>query len=259
MENYKKKYEDAVNKIKSIIADKKKQGLTNCLFEGDLNEIFPQLKESEDERIRKALISAIQVAWNNGGFSFDTKRVDIDAWIAWLEKQGETFTKKDVDDAWLKGMCDAKRELEKQGEQEETPCDRCKKAQPEHSCQDITELGRCYQELEKQVGSAETMKKNLVKDGIELVKQREQKPAWGEEDEQNFYWISTTIQERPLTPEYTQQVHKILSWLKSLKPQSHWKPTDEQMDLLYWVKENRVFDYADREILRSLYDELKKL
>ena len=32
--------------------------------------------------------------------------------IDWLEKQ--KFTQKDVDDAWLKGMCDAKDELEKQ-------------------------------------------------------------------------------------------------------------------------------------------------
>ena len=40
--------------------------------------------------------------------------------LAWLEKQGESYTKRDVDDAWLKGMCDAKRELEKQGEQKPT-------------------------------------------------------------------------------------------------------------------------------------------
>ena len=34
--------------------------------------------------------------------------------------------------------------LEKQGEQKETLCDKCKKAQPSRSCQDITALGRCY-------------------------------------------------------------------------------------------------------------------
>lgn len=44
-------------------------------------------------------------------------KADIDKNIAWLEKQGETFTKKDVDDAYLKGVCDAKHELEKQGEE----------------------------------------------------------------------------------------------------------------------------------------------
>ena len=35
--------------------------------------------------------------------------------IPWLEKQGETYTKKDIDDAWVEGVCYARRELEKQG------------------------------------------------------------------------------------------------------------------------------------------------
>ena len=37
--------------------------------------------------------------------------------MAWLEKQGETFTKKDVDDAYLKGVCDTKQELKKQAKE----------------------------------------------------------------------------------------------------------------------------------------------
>jgi len=49
---------------------------------------------------------------------------DYDKWLTWLEKQGQTFTQKDVDDAWLKGMCDAKHELEKQGEQNLVYCDK---------------------------------------------------------------------------------------------------------------------------------------
>ena len=36
------------------------------------------------------------------------------------------------------------RKIEKQGEQKETLCDKCKKAQYSHSCQDIIALGRCY-------------------------------------------------------------------------------------------------------------------
>jgi hypothetical protein len=37
--------------------------------------------------------------------------------IAWLEKQGESYTKKDVDNAYIEGMACAKNELEKQSEQ----------------------------------------------------------------------------------------------------------------------------------------------
>lgn len=38
-----------------------------------------------------------------------------------FEKQGETFTKKDVDDAYLQGISDAKQEIEKQGENNQEP------------------------------------------------------------------------------------------------------------------------------------------
>ena len=79
-----------------------------------MTSIFPELKESEDERIRKALIFYL------GGMPENTELrngITIRDVFAWLEKQGETFTKKDVDDAYLKGIGDAKNELEKQGEQ----------------------------------------------------------------------------------------------------------------------------------------------
>lgn len=79
-----------------------------------VSEIFPELAESEDERIRKWCIShfkaAFRVTKDNAEYQeYLNKKV-----IPWLEKLGETFTKKDVDDAYLKGVCDAKQELEKQ-------------------------------------------------------------------------------------------------------------------------------------------------
>ena len=70
--------------------------------------IFPELEEPEDEnkRISKEISRFLKQnnGWNN-------------EWLTWLEKQGQTFTKKDVDDAYLKGIFDAKHEIEKQGEQ----------------------------------------------------------------------------------------------------------------------------------------------
>ena len=84
-----------------------------------LEKLFPELAESEDEKIRKALIENFKffggehLETSKWGKNDDLLVTDI---IAWLEKQGETFTKRDVDDAYLKGVCDAKQELEKQGE-----------------------------------------------------------------------------------------------------------------------------------------------
>ena len=80
-----------------------------------LESLFPELKESEDEKIRKTLIEYFN-AYPKDYFG-GLKKSYI---VAWLEKQGK----------------------------KETLCDKCRKEQPSHSCQDITSLGRCA--LEKQ-------------------------------------------------------------------------------------------------------------
>jgi hypothetical protein len=79
------------------------------------DEIFPELKESEDERIMKAIGYAIGQSTHSDSTLING--VSSKKALAWLEKQGQTFTQKDVDDAYLKGVCDTKQELEKQGEQ----------------------------------------------------------------------------------------------------------------------------------------------
>ena len=79
--------------------------------------LIPELAESEAELIRKALVEMVHDT--TGDELWVDYNVDKEDAIAWLEKQRETYTKKDVDNAWLKGICDAKRELEKQGEQKQ--------------------------------------------------------------------------------------------------------------------------------------------
>ena len=80
-----------------------------------IEEKFPELKENGDERIRKELLNAFQESEDSLYMVLTPHRRE--SFIAWLEKQGETFTKKELDDAYLKGISDAKKELEKQGGQ----------------------------------------------------------------------------------------------------------------------------------------------
>lgn len=75
-----------------------------------LESLFPELAESEDERIRKELINWLQ---NTEGQVLPIDRYN--AALAWLEKQSESYTKRDVDNAFVEGMALAKDELEKQG------------------------------------------------------------------------------------------------------------------------------------------------
>lgn len=52
--------------------------------------------------------------------------------------------------------------------------------------------------------------------------------------------------------------NEFVNWLKSLRPQNHWKPSDEQMEALDSATENCAYsEYQD--CLRELIGQLKKL
>lgn len=75
-----KRYEEAIEKLHEIITMNNKP--VNPKEIGEY--LFPELKESEDERIRKQIISFLKE------FEHDHYRsLDFSSWIAWLEKQGE--------------------------------------------------------------------------------------------------------------------------------------------------------------------------
>ena len=77
--NYEKKYNEAIERAKQIAAQ---GGASRYL----VTQIFPELKESEDERIRKELIDIIKRSYEIGGFTLNNKELR-DKYIAYLEKQ----------------------------------------------------------------------------------------------------------------------------------------------------------------------------
>lgn len=84
-----KRYDEAVNEIKNLRDMLLEEGVINkngVIYE-NFNRIFPELKESEDERIRKELISL--VTWSTSYSASGVTKEDADNLIAWLEKQGE--------------------------------------------------------------------------------------------------------------------------------------------------------------------------
>lgn len=116
--DYENKYKDALE----LARDYHKANL--MLYKADenavLEDIFPELAESEDEKTRKELTEFLEKA--SGGFLNTTiKCKTFGKWLSWLEKQGK----------------------------QETICDKCKKEHPSHFCQDITALGRCALEHEQ--------------------------------------------------------------------------------------------------------------
>ena len=81
--DYEKKYKEALERAKSKIKNDK----DHVLYEDDVIEIFPELKESDDDRIRKELTQNLKERFGTRGSmggNLDMPRV-----LAWLEKQGE--------------------------------------------------------------------------------------------------------------------------------------------------------------------------
>ena len=71
---------------------------TNKSYDNEITEeIFPELKENKDERIKKAIIEFFESEDDNTTYSLVRKK-DI---IAWLEKQGEQAPSQTNESAWL--------------------------------------------------------------------------------------------------------------------------------------------------------------
>ena len=84
MDTYEKKYKEALERAKDYFKANQRLGE---LEENDmLSDIFPELEELEDERIRKALIDYLTKMWGNS--QDDVCGVHVEDAIAWLEKQG---------------------------------------------------------------------------------------------------------------------------------------------------------------------------
>lgn len=78
MDTYEKKYKEIVGQIKKAYLYAQTDS-TKAVLE----EIFPELKESEDERIKEAIIATIHLYY---GEPLEDEAKEM---LAWLEKQGE--------------------------------------------------------------------------------------------------------------------------------------------------------------------------
>ena len=82
--DYEKKYKEALERARAINNGE----TTGALGETVCEFIFPELKESEDEKIRKDIIDHLQFL---AKYCIESMP-NVDKWIAWLEKQGKKKT-----------------------------------------------------------------------------------------------------------------------------------------------------------------------
>lgn len=214
---------------------------------------FPELKENEDERIRKEILDYI------------VKATGCKRWIAWIEKQGEqkvevkyVYTKFRIGDVIVEikpnGYCqpvtvkhvgkwayscesdDGKRSLsfpitsqDQYKLVEQKPTDKCE------GCNNVKGCVACV-------------------DGSEWAHIEEQDSAWSERDDSNIERAIWYI-ENPAPMVVKDSM--LVFWLKSLKeriqPQNTWKPSEHELEVLKLVAEK------DGTCLMGLYKQLKKL
>ena len=158
-----KAYDEALEKARQLCAYP-----TTKPFISDLQDIFPELKESEDEKVRKAILELVRQS------SEILEKKNQEQMLAWLEKKGE------------------------------------------------------------------------------------QKPAeWSEDDEKMLQNILECL--RNGWKKLPTDILKYESWLKSLRPQSQWKPSEEQIVALKHASNDCSIAFADMKILATLYEQLKAL
>ena len=93
--DYEKAYKEAIKRAKAMIevAEKEEEVYKSAIT------IFPELAESEDERIRKVLIDLVKCNERSGYTLLNN--VTTDSILAWLEKQGkhkDYYTKQELID-----------------------------------------------------------------------------------------------------------------------------------------------------------------
>lgn len=118
-----KAYDKVVGKLKQFMA----QGVDPLITRADVQDFFPELKESEDEKIRKVLIGWFNRYKEEGTCGSETfNGIPTDNIIAWLEKQvpvdedeivkgirrGVAISLMNHIDANSKGMCLSNMECE---------------------------------------------------------------------------------------------------------------------------------------------------
>lgn len=236
MDTYEKKYKEAMKACKEL-----SDAFDNETLTEELEKIFPELRESEDKRIKNILYCIIR---DNEGVRnmLETNSLTVDKALNWLEKQGEqkpaevrTTGYRHVEDteqnsAW--------------SEEDEKILDGV-----------ITNYESGY------LPSVE--KRDEIIEKLKSLKERIQpqsKQEWNYNDEIIIGTIIQEIEKIPSEKFIDNAKYRCLDWLryrtKSLRPQNRWKPSDEQMHSL--KQAINAFPY-ETDYLELLYEQLKKL
>jgi hypothetical protein len=233
-----KRYDEAIKRAKDFIKGEVHYALRKG--ENIMCWVFPELKESEGEKIRKALITFFQrFPYEN----IDAAGTNAKEAIAWLEKQGGiTKLSEEEQNRFAKGVLT-----------------RCAMSFVNYLDAHKYEGKMCVSNGECE--DIENAFHNDMWDRLHryyckyIEKQGEQKPAWSEEDESNLDSAIYYIRREPYR---ANDVEPIVNWLRAIKDRYTWKPSDEQMKALKEACDEH-WEPDGLDPLYMLWEQLKKL
>jgi hypothetical protein len=253
-----KAYDETIEKLRNFYRDYDTiSRLINVKEE--LANLIPELKESEDEGIRKALVELVHDTTGDSLWvDYNVHKEDA---LAWLEKQGEHAKFRDSiqvcdkvtrnEDGVLVNLSQLDRVAKKQDEKKLYVNDNAKEMF-------IKALERVEEQNNKGYKLTDCDKNSWWEDFKTYTSCIiEQKPSWSEEDTEHLNSICATLKEkaneRPFDmPSYWD---KQIDWLKSLKdrvqPKQEWSEEDKNM-LQSILDEYKSMPTEKRNWLKSL-------
>ena len=231
------------------LANAKEQAIDGYLDAVAVNDIFPELKQSEDDRIREKVIDVLKLNVRGAEAQMQASRG--------IDRTFEVYACNKVI-AWL----------EKQGEQK--PAD---KLEPKFNVGDVM---RTLQEATNNITSGLPVVVSIDNEYYHCTNEliaikdqnnyeyppinRIQKPAWSEEDEEIHRKCICAMRASACGfPEEEKFVEQVDNWLKSLKERYTWRPSEGQMKALEWQVANTNESSWQGKASKELLEQLKQL
>lgn len=203
-----------------------------------LETLIPEIKGSEDEKIRKELVRAFTTTADKREHEIYGNGITYGQVLAWLEKQGEQKPADKVEPKFKVG-------------------DKIRRKTPSFCDKDmqVARIDNDYYVCNHIGKFSSEVVPFLEQSSYKLI---DQNPAWSEEDEYVFSKVLDWMLIVNPTSSIFEKLPKeqFIERFKSLKERYTWKPSDEQMQFLWKYAEQNNYDGA---VLTSLFHDLKKL
>lgn len=264
-----KAYDEAIERAKGVI---EQNPLMEYLKKG-IEYIFAELKENDSERIKKCISDIVKE--HDWSHIFGVTKDDC---LSWLKKQDEKKPCSEEDEEALEVAIIALEDMYSEDSPLDCyaghymPFDRAAKQLKAIKDRVVPQPNQEWSEEDEKIYQSimdDTVQENQLDDkqtewlrNIKYRKLPQPKQEWNEEDESQIRYLIECLEhckKGVALTMTTSTAQEYINWLKSLRPQSKWSPSDAQMESIKQAVSNMKNSACyDSELVHLLQD-LKKL